>query len=342
MSVPFRIIGGMGSSRSVIPARLQAKAISHAGIISRQEALDSGMSRSAIHARVVSRRWQQVYRGVYAAFPGRLDRKADLWAALIHAGHEAVLSHETAAELLHLLDERAPAIHLTVPHGRQIRSIPGLMVHRSRRFDPDESKCPEGELPRTRVEETILDIAAGADNADDVCALVTRAFARSLTSAEFLLFALAQRERQRWRSEIGEFITAAVGGAHSVLEFRYDRDVEKAHRLPLSRHQVPFKKSDGSRGYRDRVYDEYKVIVELDGKLAHPADRHWEDKARDNAAAEGGEQSLRYGWKDVRWRSCATAAQVASVLRAHGWKGAPRPCSPGCPIPGLWAPPARR
>ena len=28
----------------------------------------------------------------------------------------------------------------------------------------------------------------------------------------------------------------------------------------------------------------------------------------------------------------ATAAEVARVLRVHGWDGRPRPCSPGCPV----------
>lgn len=317
-----------------MPARLRAKATSRAGIVSRQEALSLGMSRNAIRARIASHQWQRVYRGVYAAFPGRLSRQSALWAAVIHAGDGSVLSHETAGELHGLVDGQAQVIHVTVPHGCQVRSVPGLMVHRTRRavVDDYDFRIPEDELPRTGVEKTILDIAAGTDDLDEVCALVTRAFARDLTSAEFLRHALAQRERQKWRGEVGELIAAAAGGAHSVLEFRYDRDVERAHGLPLSRHQVPFRKKNGSRGYRDRVYEKYGVIVELDGKLAHPDDRQWADKARDNAAAEGGEQSLRYGWRNVRWNSCETATQIIRVLAARGWDGTPKPCSPGCPL----------
>lgn len=325
-----------------MPAGLRAKAVSHGGIVSRQQALDEGMSRSAIRARVTSLRWRQVHRGVYAIFTGPLDRRARLWAAVLYAGGDAVLSHETAAELHDLLDNREthrdqlrePLIHVTVPHERQVRSVPGLVVHRSRRVPAASLSFPEGELPRTGVEETILDLVAGMDSADDVCALVGRAFARSRTSKEFMRYALGQRERQKWRDDIDEFVTASAAGAHSVLEFRYDRDVEKAHGLPLSRHQVPFRKKNGSGGYRDLVYEEYKLIVELDGRQAHPDDKQWDDKARDNAAAEEGGQSLRYGWKDVRWNPCATASQVTRVLRNRGWKGTPRPCSPGCPVNG--------
>ena len=320
-----------------MPAGLRSMVVSRAGIVSRQQALDGGMSRSAIQARVRSRRWQQVYRGVYAIFTGPLDRRARLWAAVLYAGEDAVLSHETAAELHDLLDIRGPLIHVTVPHERQVHPVPGLVVHRSRRVAAVACGFPEGELPRTGVEETILDLVAGMDSVDDVCALIGRAFARSLTSEAFMRYALGYRERQRWRDDIDEFVTAAATGAHSVLEFRYDRDVEKAHGLPLSRHQVPFRKKDGSGGYRDRGYEKYKLIVELDGKQAHPDDKQWEDKARDNAAAEEGEQSLRYGWKDVRWNPCETALQIATVLRKRGWKGTPGPCSRGCPLERLTA-----
>lgn len=324
-----------------MPAALRVLAEAHDGIVTRQQAIAGGMTRSAIQARLVSRRWQQVYRGVYAIFSGPLDRRARLWAVILYVGKGAVFSHDTAAELQNLTDERHPLIHVTVPYERRVRVVPGLAVHRSERLARYDLRFPEGELPRTGTEETILDLAASMDDVDEVCALMTRAFARSRTSVEFMRFALAQRDRQKWRVEIDEFVTAAAGGAHSVLEFRYDRDVEKAHGLPPSRHQVPFRKEKGTRGYRDRVYEDYKLIIELDGEQAHPSDKRWEDKARDNAAAADGNQSLRYGWKDVRRNSCETALQIVKVLWARGWQGGPKPCSPRCPLKRLAVPAAQ-
>jgi hypothetical protein len=108
--------------------------------------------------------------------------------------------------------------------------------------------------------------------------------------------------------------------------------VERAHGLPQSRQQVPFTKPGGREGRRDRVYEEYKVVIELDGRLAHPVEHQWTDKARDNAAAADGMQSLRYSWTDVTRQPCATAVEVAKVLRRHDWHGWIRPCSPGCSV----------
>jgi hypothetical protein len=121
-------------------------------------------------------------------------------------------------------------------------------------------------------------------------------------------------------------------GDHSVLEFRYTRDVERAHGLPEPDRQVPFTSHRGRRGRRDRVYTRYGVVVELDGQLAHLAEDAWADKDRDNAAVEAGKEPLRYGWRHVRQRTCDTAIQVGRVLQNQGWEGQPKPCSIYCPV----------
>ena len=300
------------------------------GIVSRQQATSFGMRKTMIRSRLDSGRWRRIYPGVYATFTGPLIRDAQLWAAILHAGAGAMLSHETAAELDGLLDEPSQVIHVTIPEQRRIRPVRGLVVHRYSHLR--DIRFPPGEQPRTWAEDAVLDIAETKDDFDDVCALVTAAFGRHLTTVAFMRMALAERKRHRWRNDIDELITEAADGTHSVLEFRYDRDVERAHRLPSSRRQVPFRKKNGSRGFRDRVYEPYGVIIELDGKLAHPGDRRWEDKERDNAAAVDARQSLRYGWRHVRRDPCGTAAQVAAVLQIRGWRGSPRPCSPKCPV----------
>jgi len=178
----------------------------------------------------------------------------------------------------------------------------------------------------------VLDLTQSARSFDDVCGWVTRALARDLTDVAQLEAAMKARAKLRWRADLRELLTAAAGGDHSVLEFRYHRDVERAHGLPESTRQVAFRSQDGRRGRRDRVYKEYRLVIELDGRLAHPVEEQWKDKRRDNAAAADGQQTLRYGWADVTRQPCATAAEVAQVLRRRGWKGQPRPCSPGCPV----------
>ena len=132
----------------------------------------------------------------------------------------------------------------------------------------------------------------------------------------------------RWRKEFLAAAQDVAGGAHSELERRYLVDVERAHGLPTGLRQLAV---GGTR--QDVHYDGLATTVELDGRVVHQlSDAAWRDMVRDNSAAVRGVTTLRYGWQDVRHRPCAVAAQVASVLRANGWTGRPRPCGPGCPV----------
>jgi hypothetical protein len=75
------------------------------------------------------------------------------------------------------------------------------------------------------VEETVLDLAPAAATFDEVCGWVTRAFARDLTDGARLRAAMGRRTRLRWRADLHELIAAAASGDHSMLEYRYGRDV---------------------------------------------------------------------------------------------------------------------
>jgi hypothetical protein len=320
----------LSGMKSELPSTLRNIARHQSGVVSRSQALRAGLSTDVIKFRVKSGWWRPVHRGVYVTFTGAPGRTAQLWAALLGAGPGAVLSHETAAELHRLADKPSDSIHVTVPWQRRIAAVPGVNLHRSRRAG--ETTLGYGNPPRTRVEETVLDLTQAAATFDDVCGWVTRAFARDLTDEARMRAAMRRRPQLRWRADLHELIAAAAAGDHSVLEYRYDRDVERAHGLPEPIRQAPFARPGGRSGRRDRLYQEYAVVVELDGRLAHPAEARWRDKARDNAAAADGMLSLRYSWTDVMQQPCATAVEVAKVLRARGWDGWPRPCSPGCPV----------
>ena len=315
---------------SGFPSTLRNLAWHQSGVISRSQALRAGLTMDKIKFRVRSDRWRQLHPGVYATFTGSPGRSAQLWAAILSSGPGAVLSFETAAELQRLSDRPSYMIHVTVPWQRRIAAPSGVKLHRSGRAV--EAVQPDSNPPRTSIEETVLDLTQNAASFDDVCGWVTRAFARDLTDEGRLRAAMRQRAKLRWRTDLYELIAAAASGDHSALEYRYDRDVERAHGLPEPVRQAPFTGPDGRKGRRDRLYQQYGVVVELDGRLGHGPEDQWRDKDRDNAAAVDGHQSLRYGWDHVRRHPCATALQVAGVLRAHGWDGWPRPCSPGCPV----------
>jgi very-short-patch-repair endonuclease len=296
------------------------------GVISRRQAISGGMDPDVVARLVRAGRWQRLRRGSYAVFTGPPPREAQLWAALHSAGPGAVLSHQTAAELFRLTDQPSSLIHVTVPAARHIDCGTGVIVHRSTRLD--EARHPSLLPPRTRIEETVLDLVQQAAAFDTAFDWTCRACQRRLTTAGRLSAAMDRRKKARWRAELAAALVDIGDGVHSLLEYRYVRDVERAHGLPRARRQAQVTRQNG-RGYLDNLYEEYRLCVELDGRAAHPDDRRWRDIHRDNAAAAEGRMTLRYGWADVTQRACATGWQVGTVLQQRGWPGPILPC-PHC------------
>ena len=311
-----------------LPRGLDELTARQRGIITRAQLLRAGISSDLIKSRLRLGNWQRLYPGVYATFSGELSREGQVWAAVLYAGPGALASHRTAAELAGLADEQSSVIHVAVPANRRVQKQPGIVFHLSKRAG--EAAHPSRLPPQTRIEETVLDLWDATRDLDAAVGWVTRAFGRRLTTQGQLLRALSSRHRIRRRPQLAELLNPDSAGIHSVLEYRYVRDVERPHRFPPATRQAP-SRLGGRSLYRDTLYEAYKTAVELDGRVAHPGDSRWNDIRRDNAATTEGISTLRYGWPEVTTTPCEVAAEVATTLAGHGYTLA-RPCSPACPV----------
>lgn len=312
-----------------LPHELRDLVAGQCGVFARWQANAIAVDRGLINARLASGRWQRLYQGVYAAFTGRPGRDAELWAAVLRAGPRAVLSHQTAAEVEGFAARPSRLIHVTVPLDQHMVRVPGIAVHRSSRIEL--TRHPLRTPPRTRVEETALDLAHTAATLDDAFGWISRPCSRRLTVAPLLLEAMQHRNRMRWRSELTLALADVAEGVLSPLEHRYVRDVERAHGLPPAKRQVLITRG-GQRQYLDNLYEEFGLGVELDGQAYHPAEDRWKDIGRDNALAADGILILRYGWPEVSDRSCTVAIQVGDTAATRGWTGTLRRCGPACPV----------
>jgi hypothetical protein len=193
----------------------------------------------------------------------------------------------------------------------------------------------------------MIDICAGMDEA---VSLILRASASRRTTPGLLLAAVCRRPKVRWRAGLLHALGAAADGVQSLLEFRYVNRVERPHGLPPAHRQNPVRHG-GRHQYQDLTYEAYALVVELDGREAHPEWFRGADIRRDNANAATGQVTLRYAWDDVTHNPCRTALEVAAALRERGWNGALRRCGAACLIPrpvdnhdqfGFWPPGGRK
>ena len=121
------------------------------GVVTRAQLLAAGVGSKGISLRVRDGRAAPAAPGVYAVGHTVLVPKGRTLAAVLSSG-EAALSY-TSATALHEVREEGPRTHVSVPRSGP-HSRPGIVVHRTRRLDPEDITTIDGirvtTIARTR------------------------------------------------------------------------------------------------------------------------------------------------------------------------------------------------
>ena len=144
---------------------------------------------------------------------------------------------------------------------------------------------------------------------------MTTVVQRRMTTPDRLRSRLENRSRHVHRALLIGILADVAEGAESPLELRYLRTVERPHGLPRGDRQ---NSRAGLRYVRDVLYEEFGLLVELDGQDGHRDIGRFRDMNRDNIHALRDELTLRFGWFDVTARACSVAFQVFTVLSRRG------------------------
>lgn len=276
-----------------------------------------GVGDKALQRLVTQGHLTRPAKGLYDTAPLLESFEKRAWSALLLGGPDAAIGGQAALRL-HGFEADPALVEVWVPPGTQPVPLPGMRV---RRDFLGRVKGRRGLISRIRVEEALVDVGQFLPTAA-LAALLTEGFRGRLTTPSAVGAVIANRARVRGRKRF-EAMLGDLEGVESALEFVYRRDVERAHRLPPPRRQ--FSVSQGTRS--DGFYEEFGVVIELDGRVGHEGVRSvFRDLARDNAHAELNLITLRYGSADVRGKPCEVAAQVATALRSRGWTGDHRAC----------------
>ncbi|HEX5018258.1 MAG TPA: hypothetical protein VFX15_11825 [Actinomycetes bacterium] len=127
-----------------------------AGVISRRQALASGMTERQLDYQLPMRRWTALHRGVYLSSDAPLTWEARAHASVLAAGDGAVLVAETAAALRSHVPERLP-ITVAIPESRR-RALPSW-ANVLRLEVPMAERVIIRHLPTTTRLRTAIDIA---------------------------------------------------------------------------------------------------------------------------------------------------------------------------------------
>jgi hypothetical protein len=302
---------------------LQEHLARQSGVVSRRQLLDTGLAPHDIRRMLRRHELRVVLPGVYLDHTGRASWEQQAWAGVL-ARWSAALSHTSCLRAEGIGRAGAPTpIHLAVDRHRSPAAPPGVRLHRLAGLEQKVrwSQSP----PKVRIEEAVIDV--GAEAVDELGAVATLADAVSSrrTTAERLSATLSGRARVSRRAFLERVLGDVALGTCSVLEQGYLARVERPHGLPVGLRQA---REGTSAVYRDVLYVDQAMLVELDGRLFHDNAMAFDrDLERDLDAAVAARGTLRPGWGQVFRRPCLTAAKVGRVLRARGWSGMPRPCT---------------
>lgn len=195
--------------------RLLDLATEQHGYFTASQARACGYSWPLLTHHVASGNFIRLRRGLYRFSEFPPSPREHVVAAWLAAGkQDAVVSHESALDLLDLSDVIPDSVHLTVPRGRRgYRGPTGVTVHTTRRpFRRRETIVRDG-IRLTTAARSIVDSAEWGTDPHQVARAVSQALERGLATPAELLDAAEGRGRR-----VRRLIAGAVEEARGASE----------------------------------------------------------------------------------------------------------------------------
>lgn len=302
--------------RRRILAEVSAIAREQGGVVSRRQAYAAGMTRGEVRAQVRARRWQRVWTRSLALHTGEVSLAGRQWAAVFEGGDRAMLDGESSLVASGLRHYEPGVLRVSVPRGVKPLRGTGLDIRRTRRWRV-EDQAPGG-APRTRVPVAAVRAAMWAVSDKQASLLLTMSVQQGLTTATLLGRALLDVRRDRRRSLMHEVVLDLLGGVRSLSELDVARECRRRG-LPEPSRQVVRRGKDG-RYYLDVCWDEFALVVEVDGVHHTWATTVVPDALRQNEVALGRSTVLRLPLLGLRVAADDFFEQVERGLTLGGWQ----------------------
>lgn len=188
-------------------AELFGIASEQAGYFTTAQAHDAGFSSPLIRHHVRTRRFIHVARGLYRLRDYPSTPREEVLAAWLRLAPKAVVSHESALDILGLSDIIPDAIHMSVPRTfRKLIPLPGVTVHTTvRPVRPSDIVTRDG-VRLTSAARTIADVVEAGLAPDQVDRAVRSAIDRGFATPRQLRVAASSRGRR-----VQSMVDSAIG-----------------------------------------------------------------------------------------------------------------------------------
>lgn len=226
--------------------------VSDPELVTRPELLARGVGAWTIRDRLRRGTWTQPAPGVVCQGP--VTPRGLAVAALLRAGPDAALCHQSSAQLW-LDRELSGTVHVRTPHGRRIRPIPGVRFHQTSQW---EEPLQHNGLPVVEPSTCAAQVCAADDCPEpDRRALVTGLVQRRLTTP-VAVAASAARAPRRQMTQVRRLVEKVLAGAESGPEAALWR-AQVEHRMPLPVLNHPLAGGRRLDGYLPALRAGYEV-----------------------------------------------------------------------------------
>lgn len=256
---------------------LQQLAGRQAGVVTRRQALASGLTADAIRGRLARRSWRRLLPGTLYIWPTEATAETRAWAGVLYAGANAVLTGaEAAARYGVRYLPRGATIHVLVPAGATARSRDWLRVTETRR--PTLPRLSRG-LPVAASERAVTDTARSMTDLAAVRAMVADSVQRGICRIDELRVELEDGPRRG--SRLLRLVLDEVSrGARSAPEAALLTAL-LATGLPEPLCNVPIRDPRGAVvAIPDFQFADVRLAVEVDSREWHLSPAAWEHTMR--------------------------------------------------------------
>jgi len=310
--------------------KLKFIAANQCNVVTRPQALASGLSDEEISRRIRHNEWIAVRRGAYVRrdtweqMSGDDRHRALVQAVALRLTPPFTFSHTSAAVLLGLPTWNADlgTVHVTRPTRTSARRDADVWHHVSDLRD-DEISNAFG-LPVTGATRTVIDCARVVEM-ESAVAIADAALHTEQTTKDALLDQLDLMRDWPGARNAGRVVEFADGLAESVGE-SWARIVMDAAGLPRPELQVALTTGDRV----DFLFREYRTVVEFDGRQKYgrllkpgeePGDVVWREKRREDRIRAQGYQVVRLAWADLHHPG-HVAARIRRAFASNGYSQA--------------------
>jgi hypothetical protein len=297
-------------------------------VIGRSQALDCGLSRSAIdHLVRQDGPWRRLLPGIYATTTGDMTSDQRAMAALLHAGPRSVITGATAVRRHRLRCTGLNEVDVLVPADVRRQSASFVRVIHTSRMP--EQYYSTGQIRFAPLPRAVADAARGMTRLSDVRAVVAEVVQHRGCSVEVLINELNEGSMAGSRfyrialGEIGDGIRSSAEGDLRELINRSD--------LETPMYNPELYAADGTFiGIPDAWWQRAAVAAEVDSRQYHlsPED-HERTTLRHNRMEAHGISMLHFLPSTLRSKSPTVVRDLRGAIKA----GSSRPPLPIVAIP---------